>query len=232
MKKGIALFLIISTVLLPACRLPAPQSTSWEGTGNSTTVPATTTQPTDTNPTDPHPTDPHPTEPPYDVLAKFDGLFGQLGSWYNMALLCQYTSPTQIKLEYLFYHGFDGETREPTDAEWEQLKDRPGFVQWKDLIRLPVDRMNQVLKDMFGITLADVEAAGFENLVYLESTNCYYHMVTDAMFAEDFRAISVEKLEDGTIRLYYTLFGENAVYAVTVIPYADGYRILSNVRVS
>ena len=165
-----------------------------------------------------------------EELATFQTLFGQMNTWYNSALISQYASPKEIKLYQLFYNGFAEESREPTDEEWEELKDEPGFTIEYDLLRLPADRMNQVLTDLFGITLEDVEPAGFENLVYLESTDCYYMMHTDAWFLSDFNAIGLQYMEDGTICVAYTARGGDILYMLTVMPYGDGYRILSNVR--
>ena len=174
-----------------------------------------------------------PPEPVDEELAKFNALFGDYNSWYNKALTCEYTSPTQISLECLFYLGFQGESREPTDAEWAQLEGQHGFHINYGLIRLPVDKMNQVLVELFDITLEDMEDVAFEDVVYLESTNCYYHMVTDALFVEDFNAIAVENLDDGTIRVYYTQDDwSNEIYVVTLMPHGDGYRILSNIALN
>ena len=173
-----------------------------------------------------------PTKAPPDLaedeLVAFNALFGNMGSWYNKALLCQYTSPAQLKLKVLFYSGFAGESQKPTDAEWAELMDQPGFDINYDLIRLPADKMNQVLTDYFGITLDEIDDAGFENLVFLESTNCYYHMASDAMAVENFKATAVETQENGAIRVSYTAGYNDAAYVVTLMPNGEGYRILSN----
>lgn len=247
MKRCIAVLLIVSVMALAACKPAEPQTTGGTATEGPTTVPTsrpvTTTQPVPTTqpvattqpipttqPTEStQPTQPQPTTPA-EELEKFNALFGDLGSWYNLALTREYADPSQISLKNLFYLGFEGEARKPTDAEWEQLKDHRGFNEWMDLMRLPVDRMNQVLQEYFGITLEDMEDVAFEDVVYLESTNCYYHMVTDAWVTVNFNAVSVENLEDGTIRVTYTANFDDTVFAVTVKPHGDGYRILSNVR--
>ena len=135
-------------------------------------------------------------------------------------------------LKELFYNGFSDESAKPTDAEWEELKDLPGFDINFDLVRLPVDKMNQVLTQYFGITLEDVNAAGFEGLVYLESTDCYYRMCTDASVVENFKATAVEELEDGTVRLSYTgtsyVLGSNGAGVAVLKSVGDGYQIISN----
>ena len=225
MKKLFA-FLLILCMLLAAC-MPAVDTP--EPTGDST-------QPTE-NPNTQEPTeDPvQPTDAPEDPrLAEFDALFGPLNSGYNWALTSLYEDPTDVNLKEMFYNGFPGESQKPTDAEWEELKDLPGFDINYDLVRLPVDKMNQVLTQCFGITLEDVDAAGFAGLVYLESTDCYYRMCTDVGRVENFKATAVEELEDGTIRLYYTgnsiVLKEGEVGVAVLKPVGDGYQILSNLK--
>lgn len=259
-KPKISLIAVISMVLICAivAGCAAAGSTSAQQdpekdptvtttpTSTPETSPSTnpTTKPTDPKPTEPKPTDPTPTEPiqpqpdtPAEELAKFNALFGDYDSWYNKALTSEYTTPEQINLEYLFYNGFAEESRDATDAELSELKavienrDFADMIQYLEIIRLPVDKMNQVLQDYFGITLEDVDDTGFDGMYYLESTNCYYLMHTDAVWTEDFNAISVEYMEDGSILVYYTADWESTVRCVTLMPHGDGYRILSNVRV-
>lgn len=91
--------------------------------------------------------------------------------------------------------------------------------------------MNQVLQAYFGITLDAVDAAGFDDMVYLESTNCYYIIGGGVEAAMDFNATAVETLEDGTIRVCYTANWETTLHCVTLQPSGDGYKILSNVPV-
>lgn len=221
MHKIISLLLVAVMLLLTACQSGNPQNI--DGTGNGSLSNGQTNAPTETG----APTE-APTDPAEDELAVFNALFGNTSSWYNKALLCQYTSPAQLKLEVLFYSGFAGESQKPTDAEWAELMDQPGFDINYDLIRLPADKMNQVLTDYFGITLDEIDDAGFDNMVFLESTNCYYHMVTDAMALENFKATAVETQENGAIRVSYTAGYNDAAYVVTLMPNGDGYRILSN----
>lgn len=227
MKKLIVLLVALSTFLLAACQPSIPQNT--DNTGNNPLSTDQTTVPTDTVTTTPdETTQTVGTDPAEDQLAVFNALFCDMSSWYNKALLCQYTSPAQLKLKVLFYSGFAGESQKPTDAEWAELKNLSGFDINYDLIRLPIDKMNQVLTDYFGITLDDIDNAGFENLVFLESTNCYYHMATDAMAVENFKAIAVEPQEDGAIRVTYTSGSANEAFVVTLMPNGEGYRIVSN----
>ncbi len=184
------------------------------------------------NPADPDQDIGNPNLPEDPRLAAFNTLFGDLSSWYNRALTSLFATPTQIALDRLFYNGFPGESRTPTDAEWEKLKDQPGFDINLDLHRLPADKMNQVLTQYFGITLENVEANGFKGLVYLEGTNCYYRMGTDVALTENFAAVRIEDMDDGTIRLYYTAnslaLGNNGAGVVTLKSVDNQWQILSN----
>lgn len=188
-----------------------------------------------TQPTDPKPTEPAPTEPIDEELADFNSLFGELGSWYNKALCCEYATPAQLELWTFFLSAFNEESNQVTDSERAQLKDLIGnpdvydSIDNLDITRLPADRMNQVLQDYFGITLDDIDDAGFAGQLYLESTDCYYIIGGGAAVVKEFNAVSVEYMDDGSIRVYYTANWTNTVYVVTLMPHGDGYRILSNV---
>ena len=150
-------------------------------------------------------------------------------SWYNSALTSEYDSPKEMSLIRFFYGGFKGEPQDPTDQEREQLENL-GINLNYDLMRLPVDKMNEVLTEYFGITLADMEPEAFGGLVYLESTNCYYHSTSSWLGVESFEALSVNKKDDGTICVQYQCtFPSEGVFEVTMKPNGDGYRILSNV---
>lgn len=150
-------------------------------------------------------------------------------SWFNQALTSEYASPKEMSLLSFFYNGFKDESQKPTDQEWAQLKDRQGFNINYDLFRLPVDKMNAVLTEYFGITLADMEPEAFSGLVYLESTDCYYCMHTGWLGVQNFTALSVDRTNDGTVLVRYKGEYYEEEYVITLKPNGDGYRILSNV---
>ena len=156
-----------------------------------------------------------------------EALFGDYTSWFNRAIACEYDSPTEMSLIRFFYGGFKGEPQEPTDQERDLLIEKGVNLNY-DLMRLPVDKMNEVLTQYFGITLADMEPEAFGGLVYLESTNCYYHSTSGWLGVENFEALSVERMDDGRILVRYP--HRNEEYAVTLKSHGDSYLILSNER--
>lgn len=164
-------------------------------------------------------------------IAAMKALFDyQLGNrLYNDALTSEYETAADVNLFYLFYDGFKDESQTPTGEE-ERLLDSKLGPHWKelDLIRLPTDKMNAVLQEMFGITLEQTNQVGLDQLVYLEETDCYYHAVSGSHYA-DITVNRVEHREDGTILVYYTRNGYPAAsMAVALKPNGDQYQILSN----
>lgn len=147
-------------------------------------------------------------------------------SWYNRALACEYNSPKEMNLRKFFYSGIKGEPQDPTDQEREPLE-KLGINLNYDLMRLPVDKMNEVLIQYFGITLADMEPEAFSGLVYLESTNCYYHSTSGWLGVDNFEALSVERMDDGRILVRYPEMEYE--YVVTLRPHGDSYQVISNV---
>lgn len=151
--------------------------------------------------------------------------FSATGSWYNMALTCSYTSPTELSLARFFYNGFSDESREPTEDELALYGDTPLEM---DLIRLPVKKMNSVLTRYFGITLDDMDGSCFEGLIWLERTGCYYMIHNDALSVEGFTIVGRTITSDGEITVQYTVDGSEDVYDLVVTSQDVDYRILSN----
>lgn len=167
-----------------------------------------------------------------DEQIAMEALFRDHNDWYGRGMTCTFSDPTQLKLINIFYGGFDDESQHPTDAEWALLKDQPGFNENYDLMRLPAAKMNAVLTQYFGITLADIPDSGTNGLVYLPSADCYYFMTTGAMTVEGLLVGDIQHLEDGTIRMEYTLNKPSNAFVIRLKPVADGYRILSNLPLS
>lgn len=92
---------------------------------------------------------------------------------YSYVLGAKFVSPEWVDLGELFSDGIPGNGDELTDHEKEVLV-KMGFNLNYDTVRLSADDMNAVLKEYLGIGLDQVEVNGFRNMVYLESTECWY----------------------------------------------------------
>lgn len=164
--------------------------------------------------------------------ASLEDLLWTPGTWYNMALTCEYATPADIDLYAFFYQGFDDESSELTEAEQAFMESvsGPDWIYW-GADRLPAEKMNAVLQEYFGITLNETNKVKLHWFKYWEETNCYYHSHTDSRIAQ----IEIERVEnqpDGTICVYYHRDYPEADMVVTVKPNGDGYQILSNLPVA
>lgn len=219
--------LMILTVFALLVCMCACQTTPASNTGDPT---QTTTQPTQTQkPTDPAPTETLPTQPTDPRIAEFQNLltWSSEKHFYNDALTSVYDNPADVDLQMLFYDGFKDESQSPTEQELELLEGKMGQY-WKemDLIRLPADKIDAVLKELFGITLDETNGIGLDRLVYLEETDCYY-MAHSGTYGADLIVSNVVEQDDGSIAVNYSYYLGD--FLVRVKPTENGvYQILSN----
>lgn len=164
-------------------------------------------------------------------LAEFQELFDfnpESGAvWYNLALTSQYATPEDINLYALFFNGF-------LDAEVEDWECTAlyamGFPEEMDIQKNPVDRMETVLMDYFGLTLEQTNGNDLDVFYYLEETDSYYNCAGGLNCYDNLSFLSGWTDEDGTIHIRYTALGQE--FVVTLQPAPEGstvpYRILSN----
>lgn len=185
----------------------------------------------------PEPTDaPQPTDAPDDLLRDdehlqvFQTMFefpNSTNDFWNLALFQAYQDPLDANLYKLFYNGFRDESP-ITDEEKQAL-----FTQsWEgelSITRCPVEKMNGVLQEIFGLSLSDYDQAALEKFTYLESTDSYYLFHNDAAGLSEFKAEGYRLLEDGCVELVYS-YEDYKPWAGSVIlkPVQDGYHIISN----
>ena len=251
MNKYILLTALLLALLLQGCLPSAPPSTqptdptAPRQTQPTTTAPPVTTSPPTTTapPTTTPPTVP-PTQPPTtaptnptisigtvdpDVYAELTAKFSEPTSWFNMALTCEYASPEELDLRMLFYNGFVEESSKPTALEYTLLKEKLTYkdhLDYMDLQRRPVSKMDAVLTECFGLLTADFPK---NSMIYLEETDCYYTLQTGANYALISEFTGAEMLDNGNIRIFYTQSRKN--YAVTLRPIENRYVIWSNLPV-
>ena len=224
MKKMIV-FLSVFAMLIGLC--------ACQRTPASTDSTQTTTTPTQTQPSDPKPTETLPTQPVDPRIAEMQALleWPSDNKFYNYALTSEYEPPADVNLLELFKNGFQDESDDPTEEEIVLLDEKMGG-NWKemDLARLPVEKMDAVLTELFGITLEQTNGVGLEYLTYLEETNCYYTANSGVYYA-DITVVYVETLDDGSLMVQYAT-PYNGVFMVKLMPTDDGdYRFLSNTEI-
>lgn len=220
MKKLIA-FLSVMAILACLC---ACQKTPQTNVPAATTGTQAATKPTEAQLTT------QPTVPVDPMVTQMQELLNKKGSYLNSALMSVYETPADVDLFYLFYGGFSDEPQKPMGDEMILLENTGAGKYWPemDLIRLPVEKMDATLTELFGITLEQTNGVGLERLIYLEETNCYYSAHTGMEYA-DIRVFYVVE-DNGNVVVHYNET-MNGFCKATLIPTEDGsYQILSNVK--
>jgi len=134
--------------------------------------------------------------------AFFYGLLSAYGSWYNMALTSFYEEPGDLNLYYLFYNGTRYGQPELTQQEkdfGESLNKNPNIEQR----RLPVSEMNTVLNTYFGTAFSKYDMTKYEELYYLDKTDCYYMWSTGAHCTDVLGIVGYQVLENGDYAVRY-----------------------------
>lgn len=246
MKKRMLLWLLVLALVLAGCGArEAPPETTAPTTGQ-TTAPAQTaaqTQPTPPPTTQPPATQPSAREDGHRLssgdLELYQLMFADPRdpyalapiNWYNMALCVSFSSPEDLDLDLFFNNGFDDERSDLTEAE-EAFLSAQGVRLDHDLYRLPVEKMDAVLRKYFGLTLEQTNGVGLDDAAYDPETGCYYMDPGGYVCAEDFVFTDGYYHEASEIlRLYYTDFvGREFVITMQSLRPQNlvGYHILSN----
>ena len=242
------LLLLILIFVLSACT-PEPSET----TGPETTVPVTT-MPSETTVPPATTLPPETTAPPvgfqlpddllsaeeaekyYAMLAHVPGA----DNWLRRATNCIYDDPSQLDLYHFFYCGFydDGCDWETISEDLANLLMEHNFGTYADIQELPVEKMEQIMQTIFGISLSDVTGGMPDKWPYCEETDSYYSNHNDA-YGTVPEFLGVRETEDGLVEIYYTtsdyLPAEDGGYekvadtlVLTLRPVEGGYQVVSN----
>lgn len=202
-------------------------------------------QPTEPEPTEPKPTEPKPTEPitpdgfPADlnmdvnVVRDFQDRFGYM-TWSAQALGQYYDDPRDLVLRNFFYGVQFEDEAAITDDERAAIVAMTEIddYYWMDGARFPVEKMNQLLNEMFGISLDDMNDRAFSSMHYLESTDSYYYFSGGSKTADLVSVVGTRTLENGNIEVYYLIGQPDSMdrdrAVVTLKPNGDGYLFISN----
>ena len=126
-------------------------------------------------------------------------------NWLARSLGCIYEKPEDIDLYYLFYLGVDHPgSWDDIAPESEKFLLDQGFMREMDLQIMPVEKMEDALRDTFGIELKDVAMP--VDWRYIEAEDAYCSNHNDAYFPGVPNITSVE--DDGeTVVIHYTIDG-------------------------
>ena len=194
--KRLALVLALVLMLCGCAEIPPPAETA-PPRPPETTVPSETTLPPETT-------------LPAEELSDFSEYAALLDftaqpNWLSRSLGSVFEKPEDIDLYYLFYLGvehpgsWDDISSESRDFLVEQ-----GFMEEFDLQIMPVEKMDAILRDTFGIELKDVAMP--REWRYIEAEDAYCSNHSDAYFPGVPNITAVE--DDGeTIVIHYTIDG-------------------------
>ncbi|MBQ7871251.1 MAG: hypothetical protein IJ357_03835 [Oscillospiraceae bacterium] len=250
MKKLICLLLALALLSsLWACTTAPVDDTEGSEPPVSQTPPETdppteTDEPSTEPPTE---TDPPETEfvPPEGTLltdedlARYQQMFScQLDryamhpiNWYNIALAVEFDSPENVDWAFFFLNGTNRDAYAPLSDAEAAFVEAGGFPMDKDVRRMPAEEMDAIATQYFGLTIAESNQVGLDQMLYFPDTDCYYAYGGGAILMDGFVIHSGAVLEDGTIRLYYNddIYGERVITLKSRMDEGEtGYYILSN----
>lgn len=168
-------------------------------------------------------------------LAYFNGDSFFNGDYLNIPnqfLSSLYDEPADIDLFQLFYCG-SGIVETITKDELTDVMAQSGIEGSIDDLQSPCEkisgsRMDEILTEYMGITLADTNKIGLDNFVYLSQYDAYYFFHGDTNYRPNINFSSGERKGD-VIRLFYNdeFFGDG--FKVLTLREKDGaYMFVSN----
>ena len=194
--KRLAFVLALMLLLCGCVKAPPPADTA-PPLPTQTTVPVETTLPPET-------TSPAAAAMTIEEAAALLD-YSDEPNWLTASLGCLYEKPEDIDLYYLFYLGVAHPgSWDDIAPESEEFLISQGFLRDMDLQIMPVSKMEEILRQTFGIELKDVVMP--VDWRYIEAEDAYCSNHNDAYFPGVPIITAVE--DDGTnIRIHYTIEG-------------------------
>ncbi len=140
-------------------------------------------------------------------------LYWQMASnedgWYEVLLQPIFSDPKEINFSYLFSNGIpNAPTSVLTPEEIAYLSEYSDSVTHFDVDRISQEKVMEVLCTYFDLTPEEALEIDLSDLIYMESTDCYYSLQNGAndgipVFWEGYHA------DENTIIIYYSIVGSN-----------------------
>ena len=167
-------------------------------------------------------------------LAVYQYLFDS-NDWYRNALCLGYDDPRKMSLHRFFYDSSIVWEHGITDEERAALVEQTGIEAFYDyeFYRLSAEKMDAVLKEIYGISLDEVHEGYFYSLYYLESTDSYYYFANGTAPVPKVYVLGIRILENGDRQVYYSHHGYTPVSSIeygymTIRSTETGYQVVSN----
>ena len=167
-------------------------------------------------------------------LAVYQYLFDS-NDWYRHALCLGYDDPRKMSLHRFFYDSSIVWEHGITDEERAALVEQTGIEAFYDyeFYRLSAEKMDAVLKEIYGISLDEVHEGYFYSLYYLESTDSYYYFANGTAPVPKVYVLGIRILENGDRQVYYSHHGYTPVSSIeygymTIRSTETGYQVVSN----
>lgn len=176
-----------------------------------------------------------------ETAAYLTAQFTDPTSWYYMALCDDYISPEYMSPTMFFDSGTDGEKVFFTDADYDAIGAdvHSRYVMDASYHKLDHTRANQILWDIFGITMSDFRHPNNRvmNITYYEELDCWsaascllWWEVGDGI-ENSVEILGGQSLENGDIAITYT-DGRNCRRVVTVRNTDGVWKVRSNLMAS
>lgn len=168
-----------------------------------------------------------------DELKKYAEYFGDYNIWYAQALTSLYDSAKMVELKELFYNGFPEVNAEGlTDAEQAYIDALYADSSCKlDAYRIPIDKMDEVLKQYFGISYEKAAKVGIDKMHYWEKTGCFYQYHSDTNSTQMVPYAGVQRPNGNIVLFYEHECSSNGYCMVTIKPVKTGIHIVANQKV-
>ena len=244
MKKAYRLLaiLLVLTLALCACGKDEPETTVPTTNPTEATAPAETTpivhDPVATEPTETEPEKSSPTIEGFTELLSSDL---PEANWLRMAMHCVFGQPEDIDLYYFFYNGIVPNAWDSISQESVDWLESQGHKKGSGLQVMPLDAMEQVMQDVFGISMADVESGIPSKWRYLQEEKAYASFHSDVWGGIGGITITwIDEYAGNRVDIFYTVGGsyyntatgeylQNPDMVLALRKLADGsYQVLAN----
>lgn len=215
MKKAYTLIvmLLVLTLTLCACGKDTPETTAPSLPMDPVPGTPVATEPTVAEPIikETDPTEPGETEKAGPTIESFTELLNSDSPeayWLCQAMGCVFGQPEDIDLYYFFYNGIVPDAWNVISQESVDWLESQGHKKGSGLQVMPLEDMEQIMQDAFGISMADVESGIPGKWRYLQEEKAYASFHSDVWGGMGGITVTwVDEYAGGRVDVFYTVSG-------------------------